>query len=95
MAQYANLDGTGKTQFTVGHDEKSGIREWDNEIALFDETSGPWKLSQILALAGATDYPRYYIGPSEKITVAQYRQYNTYRRVVLDGCLHMDGQGVI
>lgn len=95
MAQYANLEGTGKTQFTVGYDEKSGIRELTGEIALFDEVSGPWKLSEILANVAAADYPRYYIGPSEKITVAQYRQYNTYRRVVLDGCLHMDGQGVI
>lgn len=45
MAVHSNLDGTRRTEFTVGPDEVQGIRKVGTEIALFDLVAGEVKLS--------------------------------------------------
>jgi hypothetical protein len=47
MAVHGNLDGTRRSEFTVGPDEIQGVRKVGNEIALFDPVTGQKKLSEM------------------------------------------------
>jgi len=47
MAVHGNLDGTRRSEFTVGPDEIQGVRKVGDEIALFDPITGQKKLSEM------------------------------------------------
>ena len=47
MAVHGNLDGTRRSEFTVGPDDRLGVRSVGNEIALFDLVTGQKKLSEL------------------------------------------------
>jgi hypothetical protein len=47
MAKFGNLDGTLRDEFSIGPDDRLGVRSVGNEIALFDLVTGQKKLSEL------------------------------------------------
>lgn len=61
MAIHGNLDGTRRSEFTVGPNEDAGIGVVGEEVILFDPVSGPATLAQLLAGGGESQLPYYLL----------------------------------
>jgi hypothetical protein len=79
MAVHGNLDGTRRSEFTVGPEETHGLRKVGSEVALFDPVSGQATLAELLA--GGAGLPYYlldraggfvYVGNGEFLTATHY-----------------------
>jgi hypothetical protein len=95
MSFWENIRGTAAEWFGLGGEPEIAIgKDVSGNMVFKDQVVGVTKTLTELSTGASGDLPRETIGPSDVVTIPQYRQYVTYHRGFNEGRVINSGLGV-